>query len=249
MNRYSYLSAIADRLTTVVRDPGFDNQLNQVRSKSLLSILAPETVSTIAYNYSSERLLRTATFVAQNAVRLIEEGIDLTGLSDELRRSAQVLEHLAELEEGSLKPTTALMSATLYQLAGFEANALCMARTTSQPNIMSAAVSGSASLLIDRWTNLSIQRQFVKLLREIHQIQLSAIDQEAQFVEALDSEELHADAIVSLAQSLMVCRVFSSLSTFALRGAFEAYAENFHDSDALEELLTRTGQAPELMSV
>lgn len=133
MTRESFISSVESRVNELVTDPTFANQWAQVRSKHLLASVAPDAVGSINYTYSPARLIRNATSVLQSVLTLLESDGSLASLSDSLRRAAEAVEYLANLGEGGRSTTTRIVAAGLYQLAGYEANSLCLARSLPMP--------------------------------------------------------------------------------------------------------------------
>ena len=249
MNRELYLGTIADRLRQTAVDPGFNNQRNQLRSKTLLNRLSPDMVSTIGYTYKTERLVRNGTLILQNAIRLLENGVDLATLTEDLRRTAEIFEYLSLLKEGASSSTSAMMAAILYQLAGYEANSLCLSKTIESRDMPKELDAHSATQILDRWIKLALERRFVRLMLETQEFGDRIQRSQDQFIRFLEKGDMHSDALIGLAQAELVTRIFSSFSVFAMRGEIAAFELIFQNSKELTELLVRTGQSSEFFAV
>jgi helicase len=249
VNKELNLREITEQLRQTASDPGFDNQRNQLRSKALLNRLSPDMVSTIDYTYKTERLIRNGIFILQNAIRLLESGAELSTLMENLRRTAEIFEYLSSLREGASSNTSAMMAAALYQLAGYEANSLCLAQSIESPVLPREIDAHSATDLLERWVKLALERRFTRLMFETQALENDIQRSQAQFIESLEKGDAHSDALVGLAEAELVTRMFLSFSIFAMRGENTSFESIFQNADDLIELLTRTGQSSQFFAV
>ena len=129
VNSEEAVQPAVERLESFLSDPLLFNNWAQVQSRHLLNSVAPEAAERIDYTYSVARLKRVSTSALHSALGLLRSNpTGLHKLSDQLRRVAEVMEYLANLPEETRPNTTRLIAAGLYQLAGYEANSLCIAR-------------------------------------------------------------------------------------------------------------------------
>ena len=123
------LVGAAGRLRSSLEDPSFSNNWAQVRSKHLLDSVEREATTQIEYTYSVPRLKRVATSALHTALMIVNSDWGVVSeLSGPLLRAAEVMEYLGNLPEERRPVTTRVIAAGLYQLAGYEANSLCIAR-------------------------------------------------------------------------------------------------------------------------
>ena len=246
MNLDEYLSGLAEQIHVTGQDAGLENQKDQLRSKRLLSSLAPRAIGNIGFRYDTERLVRNAAFILQSVITVIENGGHAEAFDRELLTSAQIFEHLAALEEGTDPTTSMLLSAGLYELAGYQANALCLARAANVPGAPEGLHAARPTDLLLRWTALAFRGQFVGLLRETSEVETLEPRLTSLFASSLDSSEEHVDGTLSLSQTLLTARAFSAFAGFALRGP-NGHPELAPALVDLIEVLKRTAQAPQFL--
>ena len=110
------------------QDRGFQNEAAQVQAKALLREIAPGATQ-YNWTYNITRLIRNivaATFELEQIARNEPETID--ELSGAARRFALIWEALSKLQESTTKETALLNAAVNYELAGYQANAACIAK-------------------------------------------------------------------------------------------------------------------------
>src|SRR5436190_5881727 len=106
--------------------PRFRNELAQIGARATLKAL--ESESTVRWLYRSERVVRNLTAMGQAVFNATDEDSAAPVLVPATLAIAQAWEHLATLGE-RVHPSTALLnSALFYELAGYQANAACLAR-------------------------------------------------------------------------------------------------------------------------
>ncbi|MHA1949469.1 MAG: DEAD/DEAH box helicase [Candidatus Thorarchaeota archaeon] len=116
-----------DRINNLFSDPIFALSLKQIQAKSMLHELKQDT-SQILWKYDVQTLTRNLAAASygiesisfENALPLIEKKI--------IRQLAIAWESLAKLEEGFDRISSLMNSAIMYELAGYQANAVCLAR-------------------------------------------------------------------------------------------------------------------------
>ena len=248
MTRDDFLSSVETRVRELVTDPTFANQWAQVRSKHLLDSVAPDSVGSINYRYSPARLIRNATSVLQSVLTLLENGGSLTALGGSLRRAAEAMEYLASLGEGGRPTTTRLVAAGLYQLAGYEANSICLARSLPTPELPTVTRPQLITGLIDRWTAFALQRQFVRLIVEADVVQKRLPDLEQALLAEVDGENFDVNDLAALPAAALAVTTFRSLALANLRGP-ESQDAFLAASKELSELLIHTGQSYDLLQM
>src|SRR5437667_106514 len=113
------------------KDQEFREESAQIRVKALLSDVAEELPS-YAWSYIPRRVIRNISFatfelayIARNNPHEIDE------LSSAARDIARTWEALARLRESTTREIGLLNAAVNYELAGYQANALCLAKNMS----------------------------------------------------------------------------------------------------------------------
>ena len=234
------------RLRSSLQDPSFANNWAQVRSRHLLDSVAREVADHTAFTYSIPRLKRVATSALHTALLVLDSNWEELGdLSNSLRRAAEVMEYLANLPEEKRPVTTRIIAAGLYQLAGYEANSLCIARDLPlrpMPNL-----DGTPNLVevLDRWTVLALRRQLLRLRVETEIVLRNRDQLEQRWVEGADEGD-SLERLVDLASVLVAADMYGSLAFAALQGP--AAEPSFRRaSEVLAKLLRTGGRALELL--
>lgn len=206
------------RISGVTQSAIYINHWAQIRSKRLLESIAPSAIAAVNYNYSVEELTRRTTSVLQQAIRCVEAGEPLESVTDGLRRAAEIFENLARLEEGPAPDTSLLISAALYELAGYSANSQCMVREIELPALPQQIARGIGDILITRWVGLALRRQYVRLRDETHQTAVLLRASEEAFIKGLEASGDPGKVATELPLSLIASLGFEALATYALRG-------------------------------
>ena len=127
MTNSEYINLLS-RMENVLADPGFQNELAQVRSKAVLQAVG-NPVSLPRWTYVASRFSRNsaAALYALEATALN----DLESVLDHQNHSRQLAlawESLAKLAEGTTRPIALLNAALAYELAGYQANSAYLAK-------------------------------------------------------------------------------------------------------------------------
>ena len=116
------------QILALVRGEDFKLEAAQIQAKALLGAIADE-IPDYDWNYIPRRVVRNtsfATFALESIVTGdLELNVDLIGAA---RRLAMLWESLANLREGISRETALLNAAVCYELAGYQANAACIAK-------------------------------------------------------------------------------------------------------------------------
>ena len=114
---------------SLANDPGFRGEAAQLRARSTLTELLGEAPA-YRWTYIAPRMARNATAALLDLQRVaFQQPTAIPSYSSEARSYAYVWESLATLEEASTRRTGLLNAAAAYDLAGYEANAVCLARS------------------------------------------------------------------------------------------------------------------------
>ncbi len=240
------LRGATERLWSSLEDPTFFNNWAQVRSKHLLDSVARDVAARIDYTYSIPRLKRVATSALHTALLVLDSNSQaLSDLSGSLLRAAEVMEYLADLPDERRPVTTRVIAAGLYQLAGYEANSLCIARDL--PLMPLPSLDGTPHLgeVLDRWAVLALRRQLLRLRVETEVVLLNREQLEQRWIESTDGGDV-GERLIDLASVLVAADMYGSLALSALQGPTSE--ESFRQaSEELFHLLRTSGRAPELL--
>lgn len=153
-----------DKLSAAWSDDVFHEDASQVMSKSLLKDLsASEDLQNRTWTFDEPLVHRNAAILSYLAGTLsIEAGREPGGQGvppKQALRLARLWESLAKLGEKTPRGYALLNAACAYELAGYQANAACLAkRFEADPQAGTLGLSGIASTFL--------QRKFVRLRRE-----------------------------------------------------------------------------------
>ena len=240
------LIGATERLQSSLQDPNLLNDFAQVRSKHLLDAVAPEVAARIDYTYSIPRLKRVATSALHTGLLVLKsDSQTLRELSDSLRTAAEVMEYLADLPNETRHVTTRIIAAGLYQLAGYEANSICIARALPLAPLPTPGGIPRLADILDRWTLLALRRQLLRLRVETETLTQNREQLEQRWIEGADEGD-SGERLVDLATALVAADMYGSLAFAALQGP--AAEDSFRRaSEELSALLSTSGRALELL--
>lgn len=149
-------------LETLLADPRFQGEAAQIEAKALLSRIADE-IPDYSWSYVIHRMLRNMVFAGVELDNLVQQQPDeLDHKTLGARKLALIWESLAQLREGTDRKTALVNAAVNYEIAGYEANATCIARLIEQE-----VWNGVKGDLLGYITSLFIERRFLKLIAEL----------------------------------------------------------------------------------
>ena len=245
MTNQAFLEGLRQAVAVSASDEAYLNNWAQLRSKHLLATIAPTSVETIRYTYSTPQLVRRTTAILQRAMRLAETGRLDSQTSGGLRRAAEVFEYLADLDEGPGRETSLLLAAALYQLAGYAANSICISRKTAIPPLSTTLTFDVGVKLLNRGLSLALQRQFVRLLREARAAATHFRDSEETFVDMLRSQDAAPEAAIALPAADLTAVALERLALHALSGSpIEPFLQT---TASLHKLMLAVGDAAFLL--
>jgi helicase len=204
------------------QDRGFQNETAQVQAKALMTEIVRE-LPQYKWTYNITRLIRNvvaATFELEHIAK--DDPGSVNELSAAARRFALVWEALAKLQESTTRETALLNAAVNYELAGYQANAACIAK---QIQSNSYHADGRPSLV--EMSTLFLQRRF---------IQLVGVAQKAQ-IQPQTNGHITLSVIQSMAVAL-AANAFSTAMSFFLAGDANAFAKALDVFDNAEKLFT-----------
>jgi len=249
MTRESILASAPARINGLMNGPTLGNRWAQVRSKQLLMSVSPEEIGSISYNYSARQLIRNATAVLQMALRIVENDDDeLAGISDALKRAAEIMEYIGAMKEGGRPATSITISAGLYQLAGYEANSLCLARSLSIPDFPTPSEPTSLSTIVDRWTTMALKRQFLRLRLEADRLQEQLPQFEEGLLRLVEQGDLQPESLADLPIGALAVKVFRMFAIANLLGP-KSQDEFFTGCSEFADMLRRNGDSFELFQL
>lgn len=217
------MSEKADLYAPVIalaNNPGFQNESAQIQAKALLSEVTGGQIPAFRWTYIARRVVRNmamATFGLETIAKSHPEEIE--ALSTAARRFALLWEALAKLRESTSRESALLNAAVNYELAGYQANSACLARSLQWDQPLSQTPS------IFEMSALFLQRRFLQLIEVSKRARV-----EPSLNEGLTSQlfEIMATALAGTG--------FSQAADFFLRGnesALEIAATSFDNATKL----------------
>ncbi len=191
-------------------DQEFQSETERLRAKALLSEVAEELPS-YPWNYIAPRIARNmsiANVELENIALGHPEAIDK--LSTAARDFALAWEALAKLREATTRETALLNAAINYELAGYQANAMCLAKKLSSDEPISPIIKMGA---------LFLQRRLLQLRDLAQKTQI-----EPSTTNGITSALLEALALV------LAGKAFSLMARFLFNGdrlSFDEALDNF----------------------
>jgi len=121
---------LLERGLALAADRGLLQELAQIRAKATLTEVlgsAPD----FRWRYEADRVVRNLA-VLHVALAAETNGADNSQVSESALVAAQAWESLASLAERVDRPTALMNAALQYEIAGFQANAACVARMATE---------------------------------------------------------------------------------------------------------------------
>lgn len=154
-----------EKIAIVSGNEDFQHDVAQIASKAMLNEIAKE-IPQYRWSYMEPNIVRNATTVSlmiQNIA--IKDPKELKNLGQPTLRMALLWESVSRLKEKTDVNLALMNAAVCYQLAGFQANATCLARKISKDAEESNSLEFLSSLFLQRHF-LSLRLHCEKLLEE-----------------------------------------------------------------------------------
>lgn len=169
-----------DSVKRLYSEGSFLKHVSEVASKSLRMQLQADVPPSDGWTYVESSLHKNASassFVLEEAV--LHESGSLQQTADFSRRLASLWENLSQLGGHTPKDVALLNAAISYELAGFQANASCMAKQYD-------AMTDVPKSDLGRLTAILLQRKFMKLRKEcVRLVKEPGADHDGSIIERL----------------------------------------------------------------
>ncbi len=128
MNKLEYLQSLYQDVSELVSDPLLENLFSQVRAKAIQSELLLE-LPEVGFTFDPQHVWDSYEQIfIDSALLLREDIVEAEHLSKWIRQSAQAFEFLSGFLPDEQREILLINSALCYQMAGYRANAQCLAR-------------------------------------------------------------------------------------------------------------------------
>ncbi|MBW4888909.1 DEAD/DEAH box helicase [Mucilaginibacter sp. HMF5004] len=118
MTTAEYIQSLEGGLEQILQDPKFNNHRNQLSAWKLSAAFSR--------SYDERYLWNRALFLSTNGCQLMLHGDNVRLATRSLRESALIYENLFHISEVYDKEFALMLSALCYDLAGYQANAVCL---------------------------------------------------------------------------------------------------------------------------
>ncbi len=197
-------------LRAVVGSDGVQADIAQIRAKSVLHELGMP-VETVNWRYIPARIVRNLSGALVALESISGDPGDLAAGVPFARRLAQGWEALAQVEEGTTRRTAWINSAAAYELAGYQANAACLARKALPVPFTSGVPEWEDAVL------LFLQRLVVRLANQIK----PATSRPSATLDTVDQLTSVAATATAMAAMSRICDYLLQGNTKALSDARE----------------------------
>ena len=223
----------------LAHDLGFQSEAAQLRARSTLTELLGEAPA-YRWTYIAPRVARNAAAALLDLQQIaLQDPLEIPSYSSEALSYAYVWESLATLQEASTRKTALLNAAAAYDLAGYEANAVCLARGLVPRIPELSDVSGD----IDELASLFLQRLFLLVSIAAKRLVTEPNVDEMQFEDMLRAagRAVFADGLRSAALAFLGGdQACLNESAVILQGAERIYTEIGAASEANHIRLLRS---------
>ncbi|GHO65547.1 hypothetical protein KSC_044390 [Ktedonobacter sp. SOSP1-52] len=207
MDKQQYLDNTYLSLETLMKDRQFQKNLAQVQARSIheeLSSIQPD----IRYTFNLSDVWRTCDFIFSNSSLLLREGAQIQ--EDEQKRqkvlaslksAAQSFEFLSKFSDKEEKEILLINSAICYHIAGYHANAQCIAKVVERNYLVESTGKQKAFTELDTDLTQFFRQALVSFLRrdivKLQRITQSALSFVRSIQERLISDSQEDDVILN----------------------------------------------------
>ena len=235
MDKQEYLQNAYLTVESLMRDRQFRNDLAQVQARSIqeeLSSVQPD----IQYTFKPEEVWRRCDYVFSNSSLFLREESQLladtdkrTTIMNSLKTVAQSFEFLSKIANEEDQEILLINAAICYHIAGFHANAQCLAKSVEKKYLSEEGTQQSFSNFNTHLTWLFRQALISFLRRDIRKLKNvteQAIDLvrtlQEQIVSDLETEQIILN-IHDLYGHLFFQKALHHFTQYCSQGAFEQF--------------------------
>jgi len=225
MDKQEYLANTYRRLQTLVDERVFTNNLAQVRARAIQEELLPE-LPEVEFTFEPNRIWRYCDYIfSESALLLREDFGSQESLEKWIRSAAQAFEFLSKFAEEDEKEILLLNSAMCYHIAGYQANAQCLARLIEKnylhgdPKEMEENTPDPILTNLFRRAIVSFLRRDISRLRKITTQALSSIfDLQETITRGIADGALSSVEMFNLAAHAYLQQSLSDFVQYCLNG-------------------------------
>lgn len=251
-------SAGIDRILAIADNSEFRYLVGSARAQAALSDLLPEDrrgdIDRIEWPHSARNLARNVTAIHTAVTTSLVDADGAHNVHDAARVAARAWEGLASLQTAANRPLARLNAATQYEIAGYQANAVCLARLAGRDRSFAAngGVGRLVALFLERkllrlvsdaqeYTREPTDDAIAELLREIEERTQPIVETDVQ-----DSKEVREDELLELLTGrALVASGLTFVSLYLLSGDEGNLGEARDALDLGQAMLAQAGAAHE----
>jgi helicase len=178
MEKNEYLNVVLEQLNELNANETLTRHLYQVRAKAIQSELLDEQPE-VNFQFNEKQIVKTSDFLfSQNSLLLKEKVGDKAKLLSGIRKAADTFEFLSKFSLNEEKEFLLLKSALCNQMAGYQANAYCLANLLEHrylPKLKADIAVEDLPILHFRHALINFIRRDIKKLKSISAAALSTI--------------------------------------------------------------------------
>jgi len=235
MDKQEYLENTFVSLESLMKDRQFRNELAQVQARSVqeeLSSIQPD----IRYTFNAKQIWRMCDYIFSNSSLLLRDGNQLQEdaeksktILDSLKTAAQSFEFLSKFANKEDEEILLINSAICYHIAGYHANAQCLAKIVETKNLSEEGRRESLGIPDTQLTWFFRHALLSFLRRDI--VKLQRITQQAiSFVQSLQEKivsDLEEDQIIPDIENLYGHLFFQKSLLNFTQYCIQGYPEQF----------------------
>lgn len=234
MNKQEYLALAYEKLAALVEDRGFNINMSQLRARAIRAELLRDGPE-VRFTFDPQRLWRLNSFILSECSLLMKENVgDQKVLLEWIRRVAEAFEFLSRFSSEDERGFLLIGSALAYHIAGYQANAQCIAKRleTDYKNSELPPDSPFDAFLVDlfRQSLISFLKRNIKGLMFFSKEGVSKISalQEPLIREfSLGTQPL--DSLYGITAHAYFQEAISNFIAFCLSGESERYLQGNRD--------------------
>ena len=240
MNEQELIEYSSSRIKELLADRRFQSERYQIRSKALLTQLSPEHVSSVRFTFDEAKIWRNCQYLVSAGSRLLTYDASYKKMVlDALKEVAETFEFLSQVAESRDKADALLNAALLYQVAGYQANAICLSRLLSPKTVdEKLPLLELYQRLLLRAIRLYLGKRVPGLRTQSIEAQRILKNTELRLVDALRAGEARLDETLQLAANLHLHNGMKGFGDYCL----------FGDEKYFQSLMDEVGESMTLFS-
>jgi helicase len=230
MDKQEYLALTFEKLAALVGDRGFNIEMSQLRARAIRAELLREGPE-VRFTFDPQRLWRLNSFILSECSLLMKENVgDQKILLEWVRRVAEAFEFLSRFSTEDERGFLLIGSALAYHIAGYQANAQCIAKRleSDYKNIELPPDSPFDAVLIDlfRRSLISFLKRHIKGLMLSSHEGLSGISAiQEPLIREFSRGTQPLDSLYVLTAHAYYQEAISNFIAFCLQGESERYLQ------------------------